>query len=290
MTESLHILVTGGDGQLGRSLKHESVHFPSFQLIFTDLDDLDITNEKGTVTFLKERHFDAVINCASYTAVDRAEEEQDICHAVNAMGAGILARASSKHQIPLIHISTDYVFSGNQRSPYSESGVTVPLSVYGRSKLEGEQLVTAHAQSAVILRTSWLYSEYGSNFVRTILRLCIEREEIKVVNDQYGSPTYARDLALAILQILPEVIHSPGVRLFHYSNTGSCSRYEFAEAIRIFAGLPCRVTPVPTSAFPTAALRPPHAVLDTRLIRSTFGITIPRWPESLKLCISRIEK
>jgi dTDP-4-dehydrorhamnose reductase len=228
---------------------------------------------------------DYVVNCAAYTAVDKAESEQVLCYKINAEAVVNLSAACKLTGSKLVHISTDYVFSGDGTRPYREDDITGPLSVYGKSKLQGEQALKGNHDS-IIIRTSWLYSQYGNNFVKTMLRLGREREELRVVNDQSGSPTYAPDLADAILQII-EVSSGDSFRngTYHYCNTGTTTWYAFAKNIIEKAALKCRVIPIETKDYPTAAPRPAYSVLDTEKIRKTFGITIPDWEESLDKCI-----
>jgi dTDP-4-dehydrorhamnose reductase len=271
------ILITGGKGQLATELK---ILLPN--AIYVDIDELDITNEVAVNEFVTTKNIECIVNCAAYTAVDRAEEEEDLAYKVNALGPKNLAKTNCK----LIHVSTDYVFDGNNCTPYKPSDFTKPLSAYGRTKLEGENAVLECSDNVVIIRTAWLYSSYGNNFVKTMIRLGNEREEVRVVNDQVGTPTYAADLAKAIIQILPQL--KPSVKgVYHFTNEGVCSWYDFAYAIMKEMKIDCIVTPVCSAEFPTTAHRPNYSVLDKNLIKNTFNINIPHWTESLKKCLKQ---
>jgi dTDP-4-dehydrorhamnose reductase len=281
----VHILVTGCNGQLGNEIKLSAGEFPHFRFTFTDIDELDITNELHVDAFFKEYEPDVVINCAGYTAVDKAEEEPQKAMWLNRDAVSNLASACDRYDCFMVHISTDYVFDGKNTVPYHESDIPSPVSAYGLSKLSGEAMMMSCLQRGLIIRTSWLYSSFGHNFVKTILKKCRENIEVKVVSDQIGSPTYGRDLAVTILKILPAVIPSQQFELFHYSNEGQCSWYEFAREVAVLAGLPCRILPVATAGYPVKATRPAYSVLDTTLIRERFGITVPGWKESLAECL-----
>jgi dTDP-4-dehydrorhamnose reductase len=284
-----NILVTGSNGQLGSELRRLAAEFESVKFYFTDVPDLDISNESAIDDFLKLQPVDALINCAAYTAVDKAESEPEMAMLINATAPGILAAAAAKHGFTLVHISTDYVFDGCNFRPYAETDATGPVSAYGQSKLEGERAVFKSAANSLIIRTSWMYSEFGHNFVKTILRLAAEREELKVVFDQIGTPTYAADLARAILDIL--LNHQiNGTHVYHYSNEGVCSWFDFARAIVDLADSRCRVIPIPSSGFPTPAPRPHYSVLDKSAIKADFGIEIPWWHDSLKTCMNLLVK
>lgn len=271
------VLVTGANGQLGTEIR---ALLPN--AVYVDVDVLDITDEEAVNAFVRKNNIEIIINCAAYTAVDRAEDEEELAFKVNATGPEILAKTHCK----LIHVSTDYVFDGNSCLPYKPSDATCPLSAYGRTKLAGEKAVLANSDTAVIIRTAWLYSSHGNNFVKTMLRLGKEREAITVVNDQIGSPTFAGDLASAIVKIIPQLTSSvKGV--YHYTNEGVCSWYDFSYVIIHEANLSCLVKPVPSSAYPTKAHRPNYSVLDKSAIKETFGIEIPHWTESLKKCLKQ---
>ncbi|MFN8311097.1 MAG: dTDP-4-dehydrorhamnose reductase [Chitinophagales bacterium] len=280
------VLVTGGNGQLGSEIRALALQFPSFHFHFTDHEELDITDQKAVTHFFKKDKWDILINCAAHTAVDKAETEQERAFAINARAAETLALAAKSHQCQFVHISTDFVFDGTKSFPYDEGDSTNPLSVYGASKAEGERLVQQANDAAMIIRTSWVYSSFGTNFVKTIMRLCRERDTLQVIADQVGTPTYARDLAFAILSILEKEASAAGV--YHFSNEGVASWYDFAIAIRDFSGLKTTIAPISTTQYPTPAIRPKYSVLNKQKIKLRFGITIPYWRESLKECIDQI--
>lgn len=279
-------MVTGANGQLGKELRKLSSSYPRYEYIFLSREDMPIHH------FEMVRHYFSIyrpaflINCAAYTAVDRAESEKERAFQINGEATGVLAAVCSENQCGLVHISTDYVFDGKAKEPYTEDADTNPQSVYGASKLEGEKQAVEYNPESIIIRTSWVYSEYGKNFVKTMLRLMSEKEEISVVNDQYGSPTYAADLAEAILQIISSGKWQPGI--YHYSNRGIISWYDFAEAIRELSGSKCNINPIPTSQFPTPAKRPAWSVLDTSRIQAVYGITIKDWKDSLRVCYQNL--
>ena len=272
-------LITGSNGQLGREL---TARIPN--AIATDADTLDITDFDAVQKFVREHDIDTIINCAAYTAVDRAESDIELATRINVTGPGNLAKTGCK----LVHISTDYVFDGTGHTPYKTTDSTNPISVYGKTKLAGEKAVLNNNNNAVIIRTAWLYSPNGNNFVKTMLRLGAERESINVVCDQIGSPTYAGDLADAIVQILPQ-INTENTGVYHYTNMGVCSWYDFATAIMELGGRKCRVNAIPTSEYPTAATRPFYSVLDKTKIIKTFNINIPHWHDALRRCLSLIQ-
>ena len=273
-----NLLITGAQGQLGTELRNILSEQPN--IFYTDRDELDITDEKAVREYIERHNIDTVINCAAYTAVDKAEDEPDLANAVNNIGAGILA----KYANTIIHISTDYVFDGTGHLPYKPEDTTNPVSVYGRTKLAGERAVMANAETAIIIRTAWVYSPYGSNFVKTMLRLGKERDTLNVVSDQIGSPTYAKDLAQAIVQIMPQIKQGTK-QIVHYTNEGICSWYDFATAIMEEAGLTCKVTPITTSEYVTKATRPAYSVLDKRQIRADFSIKNRHWRGALRDCM-----
>lgn len=287
----MKLLVTGAYGQLGNELKELAPGFPEWQFIFTDVDTLDITDENSVQAFFEKNQPGIVINCAAYTAVDKAESEIETALKVNAKAPGLLAKAAKMHGSQIIHISTDYVFDGEAYLPYSETDLVNPTGVYGKTKLEGEQNCMIGNRDALIIRTSWLYSAFGNNFVKTMLRLGKEKKELNVVFDQVGTPTYASDLAGAILSIIeisekePEKF-APGI--YHYSNEGVASWYDFAKAVFEISGLKCKVNPVLSEEFPTPAKRPHFSVLNKSKIRNNFGIKIPYWSDSLKECFSKL--
>ena len=280
------ILVTGSNGQLGKELKGVASLFPQFDFIFLSREDLPIHHFELVRNFFKGNHPQYLINCAAYTAVDRAETERDLAFRVNAEAVGILAAVCKEYNTSFIHISTDYVFDGTATVPYKEDSPTNPQSVYGASKLEGEKQAIKLNPDSIIIRTAWVYSEFGKNFVKTMLKLMSEREEINVINDQVGSPTYAADLAAAIMKVITDENWQPGI--YNYSNEGMISWFDFAVVIKEAAGLTCKVNPISTTQYPTPAKRPAWSVLDKTKIQQTFGIKPPNWKESLITCLSRL--
>lgn len=273
------VLVTGANGQLGKSIKRISPNFKELKFVFTDVDELDITNSKEVNTHFASNKIEYCINCAAYTAVDKAEEEFDKAFLINATAVKNLAEACQKTGVVLIHISTDFVFDGTKSTPYTEEDTPNPISVYGKSKLKGEEYIQETLDSYFIVRTSWLYSEYGNNFVKTMLRLAETRKQISVVNDQVGSPTYAGDLAEFILKIISS--ESTAYGLYHYSNLGQISWYDFAVEIFKQNNKTVRVVPIPTTAYPTAAKRPAFSVMDLSRVKTTFGSRITLWRQSV---------
>lgn len=279
------ILVTGANGQLGSELRTIAVHFPQYHFLFVTRQGLAIDNPSSVVDYFAARSINYCINCAAYTAVDKAESEKEKAFLINATAAGNLAKICAAHHTQLIHISTDYVFDGSSSHPYKETDPTAPLGVYGASKLKGEELVLENDPAAIIIRTAWVYSSFGSNFVKTMLRLMKERESINVVNDQQGCPTYAADLAAAIMHIIASGKAKNNAGIYHYVNAGVITWYEFALAIKELSKSSCSVNPIGTNQYPTAAKRPAYSVLDTKKIRDTFDISIPDWKESLQACL-----
>lgn len=282
-----NILVTGVNGQLGSEIKELSSNYP-YTFYFTCKDDLDITNEKAIEEFIIKNHITAIINCAAYTAVDKAESEIDLTDKINHQAVFYLASIAKEKNIKLIHISTDYVFDGTNYKPYIETDNTNPQSVYGQTKLDGEKaLQLLNPENSIIIRTSWVYSDYGNNFVKTMLRLGRERESLGVIYDQIGSPTYAKDLAKAILDILPK-INNKKIEIYNYSNEGVCSWYDFAKEIMHMANLTCKVNPIETSQYPTPAKRPHYSLLNKLKIKNDYNIDIPYWKDSLDKCLRKI--
>ena len=284
----MKILITGSYGQLGNEINVLSSKFPDWQFLFTDVDTLDITNEEAVKVFFKENQPDFVINCAAYTAVDKAESDFETAEKVNALAPKFLAKYSKKAGAKIIHISTDYVFDGTAFTSYSETDAVNPQGVYGVTKLLGEQNCLVENPDCIVIRTSWLYSTFGNNFVKTMLRLGKERGALNVVFDQIGTPTYAADLAATILSIIQisekeKGKFAPGI--YHYSNEGVASWYDFAKAIFEISGIKCAVSPVLSQEFPTPAKRPNFSVLNKAKIRNNFGIDIPYWRDSLKVCL-----
>lgn len=283
----MRVLVTGGNGQLGCSLRRVAMGSED-KYIFTDVAELDITNREAARRYVAENEVDVIVNCAAYTDVERAEEDEARAHLLNATAVGYLAEAARECDALLIHISTDYVFMGGCCGVLTEESFPQPINAYGRTKLAGEEAIKASGCHHIILRTAWLYSEYGRNFVKTMMRLTLERDEVRVVSDQLGTPTYAVDLARAIVAIISERNFREGT--YHYTNLGECSWWQFAEEIARLAGHNgCRVTPCTTAEYPTKARRPMSAVLDKTKFLKTFGIEIPEWRESLKKCINELQ-
>ena len=284
----MKILVTGRKGQLGSSLRRVFDNDPAIDATYTDHDTLDITDRDAVYRFLGDNKFDIVVNCAAYTAVDKAESDEILASALNTGAVGNLAEAAVKNGTRVIHISTDYVFSGQGCRPYEENDEPYPQSIYGRTKLEGEALLTSFCQNALIIRTAWLYSEFGGNFVKTMLRLAETRPEINVVADQIGTPTYAGDLAEAIHRIVSSGEWKPGI--YHFTDEGVASWYDFTKAIFEIAGRDVKVNPIKTSEYPTQAKRPLYSVLSKKKIKKAFGLEIPYWRDSLKTCISQLKQ
>ena len=276
-----NILVTGANGQLGSELRKMGfTHLD--EVYFTDVEELDITDYTAIEHFVKEHEIDTIINCAAYTSVDKAEEVPELAAKINTEAVANLAKVAAREDCLLIHVSTDYVFDGNGSVPYTEKDKPCPTSVYGRTKLAGEQAILKSGCFHIIIRTAWLYSTFGNNFVKTILRLAGERPEITVVADQIGTPTYAEDLARAIVDIMgsEERIEHEGI--YHFSNEGVCSWYDFAREIVRLSGRECKVVPVTTAEYPTKTQRPAYSVLDKTKIRDTFGIEVPEWKNALE--------
>jgi len=280
----LNILVTGAYGQLGSEIKALSSNYNE-NFFFTDRDNLDITNKLAIKEFILENKIDVIINCAAYTAVDKAEEEQELADLINHKAVEYLATIAKENKCKLIHISTDYVFNGESFRPYLESDSVAPNSVYGKTKLDGEIIMQKINPSAsIIIRTSWVYSSFGANFVKTMLRLGREKESLGVIFDQVGTPTYARDLAKTILDILPQ-IKNETVELYHYSNEGVLSWYDFAKEIMKMAKLDCVISPIETKEYPTPAKRPHYSLLNKSKIKNRFNLEIPFWKDSLEKCL-----
>ncbi len=286
----MKILVTGSNGQLGRSIQELTQLYPDFHFTFTDIEELDITNDSELRTSIKNLHPDVILNCAAYNAVDKAEDEPDKAYLLNSTSVKNLAKISNEQGIFLIHLSTDFIFDGKKSEPYTESDEPNPLSIYGKTKYDGETQVIKFAGNALIIRTSWLYSEYGHNFVKTILRLAKERQTINVVSDQIGTPTYAEDLAETILNTLVQNSIKEGIHLFHYSNEGIASWYDFAKKIVEIGNLDCSIKPISTSEYPTTAKRPGYSVLGKEKIKEQFNLSIPNWEDSLKKYLDNIKK
>lgn len=271
-------LITGSNGQLGIEL---AKLLP--RALLTDVADLDITDKTAVKAYVEAHDIDTIINCAAYTAVDKAEDNEALAAKINIEGPRNLALSGAK----VVHISTDYVFDGTGHMPYQPEDEAHPVSVYGRTKLAGEQEVLKYAKEAIIIRTAWLYSPYGDNFVKTMRRLGAEKESLNVVADRIGTPTYAADLATAIVQILPQM-NEQNKGVYHFTNEGVCSWYDFARKIMELSGLNCKVNPIPSSAYPTTATRPFYSVLDKSKIKQAFNLEIQHWEEGLKQCLKQL--
>ncbi|MBQ5606177.1 MAG: dTDP-4-dehydrorhamnose reductase [Prevotella sp.] len=283
----MNILITGCNGQLGNEIQVLEKEYPQHTYYNTDVAELDITDKDAIEKYVSDNNIDGIINCAAYTAVDKAESNTELCHKLNAEAPGLLAEAIAKRDGWIIQVSTDYVFDGTAHIPYTEDIPTCPNSVYGTTKLEGENNVTAACGKSMIIRTAWLYSTFGNNFVKTMLRLGKERTEFGVIFDQIGTPTYARDLALTIMNAADKGI-IPGI--YHFSNEGVCSWYDFTKAIHRIAGITdCNVKPLHTEEYPTPACRPAYSVLDKTKIKNAYNIYIPHWEDSLRECMAKLE-
>lgn len=281
-----NILVTGAKGQLGLSLQKIITTQTCYNFFFTDKDEADITNESALSDLFKTKEFYAVLHFAAYTAVDKAESEKDLCKAINTDATATIARLCETYSTKLLVISTDFVFDGSKTTPYLPSDKPNPLSVYGKTKYEGEQMALQNCKHCLVIRTSWLYSEYGNNFVKTMLRLGSERKELGVVFDQTGTPCYARDLAKVVLLCLDKDFEG---QILHFSNEGVCSWYDFALKIMQLGKKDCHVRPIRTADYPTPATRPAYSVLDKADIKQFLGIEIPHWEESLSECLKRMD-
>ena len=282
-----NILITGANGQLGNEMRVLSAENPEYTYFFTDVAELDICNEQAILDFVKANQINVIVNCAAYTAVDKAEESVELCTKLNADAVGYLAKAAEANGAEFIQVSTDYVFDGTAHIPYQETEPTCPNSVYGHTKLAGEQNALTLCTRSMVIRTAWLYSTFGNNFVKTMIRLGKEREALGVIFDQVGTPTYARDLARAIFAAIRQGV-VPGI--YHFSNEGVCSWYDFTKAIHRLAGITtCHVKPLHTEEYPSPAKRPHYSVLDKTKIKNTYHIEIPYWMDSLESCIAELE-
>lgn len=285
----MNILVTGGNGQLGLSIKKISGQYPAHNFFFADLPDADITHEENITELVKKNEIDIIVNCAAYTAVDKAESEPEAARNINVIGPRVLARICKKYDLKLVHISTDYVFDGESNVPLLETNsCDNPIGVYGQTKKDAEDMIAESEVDSVIIRTAWLYSEFGNNFVKTMLRLAENRNELGVIFDQIGTPTYAPDLAVAIAEIINKGIEK-GCNIYHYSNEGVCSWYDFAKEIFGQSGIDMKVNPLHTYEYQTPAKRPKYSVLDKSKIKSE-GIHVPYWKDSLKTCLEELKK
>lgn len=286
----MKVLITGAKGQLGTEIKALASDYNKLEFVFTDLPGLDICDEKAINDFFKVQKIGVVINCAAYTAVDKAEENNEAAELVNSIGVSNIVKALEKVKGKLIHISTDYVFNGNNSEPYKESDPVSPIGVYAETKRAGELAVINTDIDAIVIRTSWLYSAYGNNFVKTMLRLGREKESLNVISDQIGTPTHAKDLAKTCLDILSKSKRlSEKGKIYHYSNEGVASWYDFAQSIMEINKVDCEIFPLETKDYPTLAKRPHYSVLNKTKIKEDFKIEIPHWRESLKGCLNRIK-
>jgi dTDP-4-dehydrorhamnose reductase len=282
------IWVTGANGQLGSELQVLSQQYPQYHFRCTDVEKINITDYNAVSEFLEKEKITVILNCSAYTAVDKAELEFELANAINHLAVAHMAQEAKRLGIKMIHISTDYVFDGTSDKPYSETDVPNPKSVYGQTKLYGENaMIAANPSNSIIIRTAWVYSSFGTNFVKTMLHLATERDEINVVDDQVGSPTYAADLASVILTILPK-LDSEKVELYHYSNEGQCTWYNFAKTIFNEANVTVKINPIPSSAYPTPAYRPTYSLLNKHKITTTFSVQIRDWHLALKECLARL--
>ncbi len=295
MSNTKTILVTGSNGQLGQSIHALEELYLNYQFTFTSRNELDLGNLNSIKLYFEHNKYDIIINCAAYTAVDKAESDVETAHAINHQAVEKLAEIAKQHNTQLIHISTDYVFDGTKYKPYIETDKVNPQSVYGASKLKGEFAIQEIQPNAIIIRTSWVYSEFGQNFVKTMIRLGEERDQLSVIFDQIGSPTYAGSLATTIMQLLDNSQDLRGnsnnkVTLYHYSNEGVCSWYDFAKAIFEMRGITCQVAPITTEEYPTPAKRPHYSLLNKSKIIQQTGVTIPYWKEALQRCLKRMDR
>ena len=285
-----NILITGANGQLGLTFKNIQKKYTNYSFFFAEKAILDITNFEKIEKYLVTNQIDVIINCAAYTQVDKAEDEIELADKINYTAVKYLAELAKKHSIILVHISTDYVFDGTSKNSYTETDKTNPQNCYGKTKLKGEEAIQKiNPENSIIIRTSWLYSEFGNNFVKTIYRISKDKDKIQVVSDQVGSPTYAKDLAEAILTIIPK-LKNENTEIVHFANTGSCSWFTFAEEIIKIYNIACVVEPIKSTTFKTKAKRPNYSLLNTNKIQNTFGINIPNWKISLKKCLIKIQE
>ena len=285
----MRVLITGANGQLGNEMRRLGAVSPN-EYLFTDVAELDITDKAAVAEFVKSNNVEIIVNCAAYTNVDKAEDDEATAELINATAVRNLAEAVKAVDGTLFHVSTDYVFGSEGNTPRTEDMPTNPLGVYGKTKLHGEQAIAEVGAKAIIIRTAWLYSEFGNNFLKTMLRLTAEKESLNVVFDQVGSPTYAGDLALAIFSIIEGGVYAGNEGIYHFSNEGVCSWYDFATEIAAAAGHECVVMPCHSNEFPSKVTRPPFSVLDKTKIKTTFGIEIPHWRDSMLYCLQRLAK
>lgn len=285
-----NILITGANGQLGSEIKRISRHHENnFRFFFTDVSDLDITDLDAVECYLKDNNIKYIVNCAAYTAVDKAEDDIALCYKINRDAVANLGIAAANNGAKVIHVSTDYVFDGTASTPYKETDTTNPQSVYGKSKQEGEKVLMEACPVSIIIRTAWLYSIFANNFVKTMMKYGKERDELSVVADQTGTPTNAADLAETIIKILDFTeVNGFKAGIYHYSNEGVTSWYDFTLAIHKLAGISCKVSPITTEQYPTKAKRPQYSVLDKTKIKSVFNLSVPKWEDSLNICITEL--
>jgi len=278
------LLITGSKGQLGNEMQIAAINYPEFNFIFTDVEELDICDRNALQNFVAKNRVDFIVNCAAYTAVDKAEDDVELCFKINRNAVRNIAAVAGEHGLKVIHISTDYVFDGTNHIPYTENDAVCPATVYGKSKLEGENILQQIiGKQAIIIRTSWLYSSFGNNFVKTMLKLGEEREKLNVIFDQIGTPTYAADLADTILKVISHTEFVEGI--YHFSDEGVCSWYDFTKSIHRIANIHCDVQPIESKDYPARTPRPNYSVLNKSKIKLVYGLTIPHWEESLVKCI-----
>lgn len=285
--QSKRILVTGANGQLGSEMRRLGEISPN-EYIFTDVAELDITDKDAVIAFTQQNNINVIVNCAAYTNVDKAEDDEATAELINATAVRNLAEAAKSVDATLFHVSTDYVFGSEGNTPRTEDMPLNPLGAYGRTKLHGEQAIAEVGAKAIIIRTAWLYSEYGNNFLKTMLRLTKEKETLNVVFDQVGTPTYAGDLAMTIFSIIEGDYYKGNEGVYHFSNEGVCSWYDFAQEISTAMGHKCQISPCHSNEFPSKVTRPPYSVLDKTKIKRTFGVDIPHWRESMIYCLKRL--
>lgn len=285
--QSKRILVTGANGQLGSEMRRLGEISPN-EYIFTDVAELDITDKDAVIAFTQQNNISVIVNCAAYTNVDKAEDDEATAELINATAVRNLAEAAKSVDATLFHVSTDYVFGSEGNTPRTEDMPLNPLGAYGRTKLHGEQAIAEVGAKAIIIRTAWLYSEYGNNFLKTMLRLTKEKETLNVVFDQVGTPTYAGDLAMTIFSIIEGDYYNGNEGVYHFSNEGVCSWYDFAQEISTAMGHKCQINPCHSNEFPSKVTRPPYSVLDKTKIKRTFGVDIPHWRESMIYCLKRL--
>lgn len=279
------ILITGSHGQLGNEMQLAALRYSKFKYIFTDVEELDICNKSAIDTFVKNNDVNIIVNCAAYTAVDKAEDDVELCYKINRDAVQNIAEIALKYSLKVIHVSTDYVFDGTNHIPYSENDEVCPATIYGKSKLEGELILQQIiSQQSIIIRTSWLYSSFGNNFVKTMMKLGSERDKLNVIFDQIGTPTYAADLADVIMKIISNDTFKSGI--YHFSDEGVCSWYDFTKTIHRLAGIKCDVQPIESKDYPARTPRPHFSVLNKAKIKANYDFRIPHWEESIEKCIN----